>query len=209
VREKLNDNPIAQVAVVLVLAAAAFLMLTKAGGSGGSNEPSPTAASVSVAGTNVTGTAVGATPGEAVEGAVENAIGAVGAQASIAAAPLPLPPMPAPVAAAYQANKTVVLLVVHDGGIDDKLVAESTRRLEAFPEAAVFIVPAKQIAHYGAITIGVDVEQVPALVVMRQRKFSQGNPQATVTYGFQTADGIEQAMRDASYSGPEETYHPN
>lgn len=208
-RQKLNDNPIAQVVVVLVLAVGAFLMLTKAGGSGGSAEPAPTEATVSVAGTNVTGTAVGATPGEAVEGAVESAVSSVGVQASVAASPLPVPPMPAPVAADYMANKTVVLLVVHDGGIDDKLVAESTRRLEAFPEAAVFIVPAKQIAHYGAITIGVDVEQVPALVVMRPRNLSKGNPQASVTYGFQTSEGIEQALRDASYTGPEETYHPN
>ena len=34
----------------------------------------------------------------------------------------PAPPLPAPVTAAYDAGKTVVLLVVHDGGIDDRLV---------------------------------------------------------------------------------------
>jgi hypothetical protein len=188
VREKLNESPMAQVAVVLVLGLAAFLMLTQASGSGGS-------ASKEAAPAESAGVAAGASAPvlEGVSGIP----------------PVPAPPMPAPVAAAYDAGKTVVLLVVHDGGIDDRLVASSTRRLEAFPDTAIFIVPAEQIAHYGAITIGVSVQQVPALVVMRPRRLSGGAPQATVSYGFQTEQGIEQAMRDASYAGPEATYHPN
>ena len=69
------------------------------------------------------------------------------------AASIPTPPLPAPVAAAYDAGKTVVLLVVHDGGIDDRLVAAaSARRLRRVPGVAVFVVPAKQIARYAAIT---------------------------------------------------------
>jgi hypothetical protein len=189
VREKLNENPMAQVAIVLVLAVAAFLMLTHAGG-GGSSEAGEEATPAESAGL-ATGASATVEPG-------------------VSGIPMvPAPPMPAPVAAAYQAGKTVVLLVVHDGGIDDRLVAASTKRLEAFPDTAIFIVPAKQIAHYGAITIGVSVQQVPALVVMRPRKLSEGAPQATVSYGFQTEQGIEQAMRDATYDGPEETYHPN
>lgn len=208
-RDKLNNSPMAQVAVVLVLVVLAFVMLKAGGGGGGGEEAAaPTEATVSVAGTEATGTAVGATPGEAIEGAIESA-GAELASGAAAPVPVPTPPLPLPVAAAYDANKTVVLLLVHDGGIDDRLVAESTRRLEAFPEAAVFIVPARQVAHYGAITIGVDVQQVPALIVMRPRRLSGGQPQASVTYGFQTAEGIEQAMRDAAYNGPDETYHPN
>lgn len=191
-REKLNENPMAQVAVVLVLAVAAFLMFTHASGSSSGGESSGSEESAS---SETAGLASGSAP------ALEE-----GAVAGIPA--VPAPPMPAPVAAAYDANKTVVLLIVHDGGIDDRLVADSTRRLEAFPNTAIFIVPAEQIAHYGAITLGVSVQQVPALVVMRPRKLSDGSPQASVTYGFQTEQGIEQAMRDATYNGPEETYHP-
>jgi hypothetical protein len=189
VREKLNENPIAQVAVVLVLAVAAFVMLTQAKGGGGSGEGEEAATAES------SGVAAGASA-PTLEGV--SGIPAV-----------PPPPMPAPVAAAYEGGKTVVLLVVHDGGIDDRLVAASTRRLEAFPNTAIFIVPAKQVAHYGAITIGVSVQQVPALIVMRPRKLSEGAPQATVSYGFETEQGIELAMRDATYAGPEATYHPN
>lgn len=187
-REKLNDSPMAQVVLVLVLAVAAFVMLTQAkgGGASGGEETAPAESS---------GVAAGASAPtlEGVSGIP----------------PVPPPPMPAPVAAAYEGGKTVVLLVVHDGGIDDRLVADSTRRLEAFPDTAIFIVPAKQIAHYGAITIGVSVQQVPALVVMRPRRLTEGAPQASVSYGFQTEQGIEQAMRDATYAGPEATYHPN
>jgi hypothetical protein len=211
-REKLNSSPVAQIALVLVLVVVAFVMLTKASGGGESgDEAAPTEATVSVAGTGASATATGATPGEAVEGAVEGAVEAAVTEASApaAAASIPAPPLPAPVTAAYESGETVVLLIVHDGGIDDRLVATSTRRLEAFPNAAVFIVPAKQIARYGAITLGVDVQQVPALVVMRPRRLSGGIPQATVSYGFQTEQGIEQAMRDASYDGPDATYHPN
>jgi hypothetical protein len=186
VREKLNESPMAQVAVVLVLAVAAFLMLTQAKGGSGGEEEAPAES-----------------PGVATGASAPTLEGVSGIP------PVPAPPMPAPVAAAYDGGKTVVLLVVRDGGIDDRLVASSTRRLEAFPNTAIFIVPAKQIAHYGAITIGVSVQQVPALIVMRPRKLSEGAPQASVSYGFQTEQGIELAMRDATYAGPEATYHPN
>jgi hypothetical protein len=46
-------------------------------------------------------------------------------------------------------------------------------------------------------------------VVMRPKRLSEGTPQASVDYGFQTADGIEQAVQDAAYDGRELTYHPN
>ncbi len=207
-REKLNENPIAQVAVVAVLVVAAgFMLLSKSGG----EEEAATEATVAVAGTNATGTATAATPGEAVEGAIEGAVEAATAEASTAAvaATMPAPPMPAPVASAYDAEKTVVLLVVHDGGIDDRLAKGAASGLASFPEVALFVVPAKQIARYAAITLGADVQQVPALVVMRPRRLSGGVPQASVDYGFQTPTSVVQAVVDAGYKGPEETYHPN
>jgi hypothetical protein len=211
VREKLNDNPVAQIGLVVLLLVAAAFMLLKPGGGEEEEAEVPTEATVSVAGTNATGTATGATAGEAVEGAVEGAIEAATAEASTAAiaAAIPAPPMPAPVAHAYDAGKTVVLLVVHDGGIDDRLVRGSVSRLEARPEVALFVVPAKRIARYAAITLGADVQQVPALVTLQPRRLSEGVPQASVDYGFQTAQSVEQAVIDAGYRGPEETYHPD
>ena len=78
-----------------------------------------------------------------------------------------------------------------------------------FRKLAVFVIPAKQIARYTAITVGVEVEQVPALIVMRPRRLSGGTPQASVSYGFQTPESVVQAVADASYRGPEVPYHPN
>jgi hypothetical protein len=205
-REKLNDNPMAQIGLVAILLVVVAFMLLKPGGGEEEETEVPTEAVVTNAETGVTGTATGATTDEAVEGALE--AGAV-ADASAAAASIPPPPIPAPVARAYEANKTVVLLVVHDGGIDDRLVAGTARGLSGYEDVALFEVPANQIARYAAITLGADVQQVPALVVMRPRKLSGGVPQASVDSGFQTSQSIVQAVVDARYKGPEETYHPD
>jgi hypothetical protein len=211
-REKLNENPIAQVALVGVLVVlGAFFFISQGGGEEEEAAAPPTEATVAVAGTSATGTATAATPGEAVEGAVESAIGAVGEAGVSAAAPtaVPTPPPPAPVTEAYESGKTVVLLIVHDDGIDDELVERASAQLASFPEVALFIVPVKQIARYAAITVGLDVNRVPALVVMRPKRLSGGTPQATVDYGFQTSQSVAQAVEDASYDGPEATYHPD
>jgi hypothetical protein len=209
VRDKLNNSPAAQIGLVVALIAAAAFMFLKPGG-GEESEEAPTEATVAIAGTEASGTATGATAGEAVEGAVEGAIEAATAEGA-AAIPtsIPAPPMPAPVAHAYDAGKVVVLLVVHDGGIDDKLVQGAAQQLKSRSDVALFVVPAKQIARYAAITLGADVQQVPALLVMKPRRLSDGVPQASVDYGFQTSQSVVQAVIDAGYKGPEATYHPN
>jgi hypothetical protein len=209
-REKLNDNPMAQVALVGILIVLAAVMFLKPTG-GGEEEAGSTEATVAVAGSEATGTATGATPGEAVEAAVEGAVETATAEASAAAASaaIPAPPMPGPVARAYNSGKTVVLLVVHDDGIDDRLVRSTIGRVEAFPNVALFVLPAKQIAHYAAITLGAQVQQVPALVTLRPRGLSGGVPQASVDYGFQTAQSVVQAVVDARYKGPEASYYPD
>jgi hypothetical protein len=210
VREKLNENPIAQVALVGVLVVLAAVFFLKSSGGEEEEAVAPTEATVAVAGTEVSGTATGATPGEAVEGAVESAEGAL--EASLSAAPpssVPTPQPPRPLTAAYDAGKTVVLLIVHPGGIDDKLIARSTSLLATNPDVALFVVPDRQIARYAAITIGLGVNRVPALVVMKPKRLSRGTPQASVEYGFQTPQGVVQTVEDAAYSGPEVSYHPN
>lgn len=208
-RDKLNNNPAAQVGLVVVLIAVAAFMFLKPGGGEESEEAAPTEATVSIAGTEASGTATGATPGEAVEGAVEGAVEAASAEAAAIPAAIPAPPMPAPVASAYDSGETVVLLIVHDGGIDDKLVTGAAQQLRSRPGVAFFVVPAKQISRYAAITLGADVQQVPALLVMKPRDVSEGVPQASVDYGFQTSQSVVQAVIDAGYDGPEATYHPN
>ncbi len=208
-REKLNENPIAQVGLILILVVVGVYMFISSSGGEEEESAAPTEATVAVAGTSAVGTATGATPGEAVEGAVESAIESAGETVSATPSAVPAPPPPKPVAAAYDSGKTVVLLIVHDGGIDDKLVQQASSQLDSDPSVAFFEVPAKRIADYAAITIGLDINRVPALVVMRPKKLSGGTPQASVDYGFQTSENVQQAVRDAAYEGHELTYHPN
>ena len=217
-REKLNSSPIAQVAVVAVLViAAAYLLLgrlqagvkkaaraarprprlppKRAPGSGESSASTEASAGGETTTAGATSTTATGAAGEAASPAVPDSV--------------PAPPLPAAVSSAYQADKTIVLLVVHDGGIEDGLVARAVERLKSDSGLAVFVVPARRIARYAAITLGVDVEQVPALIVMRPRRLSGGTPQASLSYGFQTPQSVVQAVRDASYKGPEVAYHPN
>jgi hypothetical protein len=208
-REKLNENPVAQVVLVVALVAiAGFLFLAN---SGGDEESSDAAESSEVVATVNGSTATGATPGEAVEGAVEGLEEGAGAASAPTTMPtsVPAPPPPAPVTAAYDSGKTVVLLVVHDGGIDDALTKAAAAAVATVPDAELFVVPARRIARYAAITVGLDVNRVPALIAMRPKRLSNGVPQASVDYGFQTPQSIVQDVLDASYRGPEATYHPN
>jgi hypothetical protein len=207
-REKLNSSPIAQAGLVVVLiAVGAFMLLKPGGGEEGSEE----SASGGVVATVNGATATGATAGEAVEGAVESLEegGSIAPESGEMPTSVPAPPPPRPVTDAYEAGKTVVLLIVHDGGIDDALTGEATAQLAGVEDSSLFVVPARQVARYAAITVGLDLNRVPALVVMRPKRLSDGIPQATVDYGFQTAQSVLQDVRDASYNGPEATYHPN
>ena len=74
--------------------------------------------------------------------------------------------------------------------------------------ASAFIVPAKQISRYAAITEGVGVDRVPALVVVRPKRLRQTIPTASVSYGFQSGESVVQAVIDAGYKGPTLAYHP-
>jgi hypothetical protein len=192
-REKLNENPMMQAAVVgvLLLVVGIFLMTSMGGG-----EEAETETSAPLEGPSAESAAE---PSASLSTAL-----AMVNQASAGSAR----PLPAPVLAAWNADKTVVLLFVHDGGIDDKLVASATRQLTALPEAAVFIVPAHQISRYAPITEGVGVNRVPALVVVRPKSLHQTTPSASVSYGFLSGETIVQAVIDAGYKGPTLSYHP-
>lgn len=193
-REKLNENPMAQVALVGVLLVAAVLLLLKPFGGGGESEGSAAVEAAAVP-TEEAGT----------EAAAALAAAPVGTGAK---APLPPRPLPPRLLAAYDSGKTVVLLIVHDGGIDDRLVARSLSGLATMPRVATFIVPASKIARYASITDGVGVNRVPALLVIRPKRLSHGRPTASVSYGFQGRESVVQAVVDARYKGRTLPYHP-
>jgi hypothetical protein len=209
-REKLNENPIAQVALIAILAVVGVVIFI--GQSGGEEEESAgtTEATVAVAGTETSATATGATPGEAVEGAVSSL--EAGASTSAVASPpatVPTPSPPKRLIEAYESGKTVALLIVNPGAIDSAFSTQSSLLLAPYDDVLLFIVRAKEIARYAAITVGLEVNRVPALVVMKPKRLSHGTPQATVDYGLQTPESVVQAVLDANYHGRELAYHPN
>jgi hypothetical protein len=197
-REKLNENPLMQVALigVLLVVGAIFFMSSAGGGGGGGGEEAESGEASAV---GVTGESAAAEAPAGVAAALEMV-----SQASAAHAK----PLPHPVLAAWRDDKTVVLLFVHNGGIDDRLVKRASASLASLPEAATFIVPASKISRYAAITEGVGVSRVPALVVVAPKRLHQTIPTASVGYGFQSGESVVQAVIDAGYKGPTLAYHP-
>lgn len=110
--------------------------------------------------------------------------------------------------AAFKADQTVVLLFVRVGGIDDRLTIAASKQLDGMPGVAPFVVPVDKIAGYAAITQSVNVNRVPALVVVRPRRLDNGPATASVLYGFQSPESVVQAVVDAGYRGPTLAYHP-
>lgn len=193
----LNSNPLAQVAIVgVLLVATGFFALSTMGGGeeeeSGSSETSTTTVRTKIS------TKGAATPAAAMATALSLVNGAT----------RDTPPPPRPVVAAWDANKTVVLLFVRDGGIDDRLVTRAVQRINSMPNVATFVVPARRISRYAAITEGVGVERVPALVVMRPKHLDQVTPTASVSYGFQSSASVVQEVVDAGYKGRTVDYHP-
>jgi hypothetical protein len=191
-REKLNENPLAQMAVIGVLLVAGILMLTTMGGGGGESE----AGSEPEAEASVTTSAPAITPAGGTP------------STGTPAGPLAVSPPPKGVIEAFDSGETIVLLVVREGGIDDRMVRTDTAALAAVPDVALFVVPARRIARYASITEGVGVNRVPALVVLRPKALSHGVPTASVSYGYQEGQSVLQAVVDARYQGRMLPYHP-
>jgi hypothetical protein len=205
VREAINNNPIAQFAVLggLALIVALFLMMNMKKGSSdsGSTESSatatpatssapPTPSPSATGGTAVVPGATGSAP------AVPPTSGSVNPDALV-----PGPGLPRPVITAWKRGDTVVLLVVRPRGIDDRLVRNSVRSLSGARGVAVFVSRADKVARYSRITQGVALSQAPALVVVRPKRVSGSVPEAQVSYGFRDSRGVVQAVHDAVYSG--------
>jgi hypothetical protein len=193
-REKLNENPMAQIALVgvLLLVAAVFLLGKAGGGSEKEEEGGSAAADAAVA----------AVASELEAGQQPLRLPAPGSGPGAPPAP------PRAVTNAFDAGETVAILFVRDGGIDDRLVTETVHSLDSIGRVATFVVPAHQLVHYVSIAQGVDLSRVPALVVIRPKRLNDGYDPASVHYGFQSPQSIVQAVVDARYHGGTLPYHP-
>lgn len=193
-REKLNENPMAQVALVgILLVVAAVFLLGKMGGSEEEAEGGESSAATA---------AVASVASELEAGGQSIQLPAPGSGPGSPPAP------PRAVVSAFNAGDTVAILFVRDGGIADRLVAEAVRRLEGMSRVATFVVPTHQLAHWVSIAQGVDLNRVPALVVIRPKHLDHGFDAASVHYGFQSSESIVQAVVDARYRGGTLAYHP-
>lgn len=215
-RKQLNENPAVQAGLILVLAIVfAFILFTRV--LGGSEPPPQDAAAPSAAGATAPGAGV-ATPAPA---------GADVAPDTAAASPAPSgglgfeagPGLPKPLVEAYDSGKTVVLLAIREhpqgcysrdlvagpncAGIDDSRVNAIVRALRFRPATEVFVTHAFGLARYSRIAQGVDVDRVPALIVLRPKRLSNGSlPVASINYGFRGPASVLQSVRDAEYKGP-------
>ncbi len=204
-REKLNKNPVAQIALIgVLLVAAGFLALSSMGGEGGegaSSKTTTTSASVTSAAGTANVSVTTPTPSN----------GTSAAPTSIAGLPeAPAPALPRRFTAAFAANRTVVLLIVKKGGVEEQRVTRFSARVAGlFPnQLSLFVVPAEKIARYAAVTQGLKIERVPALIVLRPKRLDHGIPTASVSYGYQSPQSVVQAVIDARYRGRTLAYHP-
>jgi len=187
-REQLNSNPLAQLAVVGILIVAVGFFMLSSGGGEEEGESSGAATTLGIA--------------DPAEG------GTIGSATLPPPSSLDAPPLPRHVLRAYEADQTIALLFVREGGIDDRLAKQATEDIAAFPDVSLFVVPANRISRYAEISEGVGVQRVPALVVVTPKRLKRSVPTASVSYGFQSPQSIEQAVIDAGYRGPTVDYHP-
>lgn len=210
-RRAINQNPIAQVALIGVLAVVVgFLVLTRVGGSNSTTSttatttPATAASPTSTAAPEPTTSAPAPSAAEPAPGTVPPAAVAP-ATGEFAAGP----GLPASVVKAYAKGQTVVLLVARHRGVDDHALRPLVRQLGHTAGVALFTTAAKEAARYSRITLGVNLDRAPALVVLSPRDARKdGTPVASVSYGYRGFDSVMQTIRDARYKGPDLPYYP-
>ena len=206
-RAKLNDNPVLQAVALGALGLlVGFMLITRmSGGPEPAAEPPATTDPATAAGAEpAAGVAVD--PSAVVPPASGGAVAVAPPGAKFKAGP----GLPKAVVEAYDDGKVVVLLVVRNSGIDDKRVRSIVQSLDGRNDLAVFTTRANGIVDYSRITQGAAVSRVPALIVIRPKKLTDGPmPTATVSYGFRNAASVDQAVEDALYKGRSDLpYYP-
>jgi hypothetical protein len=214
-RKAINDNPMVQIAVIGVLMVGVGLLFAT---SVLKKEPKGEDSTPSGADAVLAGTAA-PTDGAAAPTLESPTDSATAAPASGGTPPplptptaeslIPGPGLPAAVVDAWKGGQAVVLLIVRNKGVDDRLVKGSVEGLSSDRNIATFVAEARDAARYSRITQGVGVSRVPALIVIRPQKLSGSIPKAQVSYGFRNHQSVLQAVDDALYSGRDNIpYHP-
>ena len=215
-RKALNENPVVQVVMLGVLGiVVAFLFMTRVMGqddSGGSTAADPAATTPAPAPATAGSTPTPATD-PAATGAPASPAATEAAPPTAAAAPgvgfEPGAGLPESVVRAHESGDVVALLVVNRKAPEDRRLEAEVNRLRGRSDTSVFVVEAKDVTRYSRIAEGVNLDRVPALVVLEPKRQVEGElPLATISYGFRGPESVEQAVRDVLYDGRELPYHP-
>ncbi len=213
-RKALNENPIVQVVMLGALGiVVAFLFMTRVM----SQEES--GGSATSADATATPTATGAAP-VAPEATVPTEVPAApdaGAVPGTAPAPAPAAGefkagagLPESVVSAHESGDVVVLLVVNRKATEDRRLEAEVNTLSGRSDTTVFVAEAKDVTRYSRIAEGVNLDAVPALVVVEPKRQVEGAlPVATVSYGYRGPESVQQAVRDVLYDGKELSFAPN
>ena len=209
VRKTLNENPVVQVVMLGLLGiVVAFLFMTRVMSS---DEPAQQDAG---------GAPVAPAPSAAGAAGVVSPDGPETAPvAPEAPDTVPVTPggagfeagegLPQAVVGAHERGDVIALLVVNSRAAEDNRLKDEIQTLRGRGDTSVFVIEAKDIARYSRIAEGVNLDRVPALVVIEPKRLAQGElPAATISYGFRGPESVQQAVRDALYDGKELPYHP-
>jgi hypothetical protein len=211
-RDAINQNRTVQLVLLGVLLLAGgflFMKVTKGSGSQSGATASTSSATAGSGSSDSGGVAATAAP---LDGSVSTSSAGSASSGSAPAVPanlIPGPSLPKSLLTSYKRGDGVALLVTRAGGIDDAMVRRSVELLHGVSGLSVYSTRAQHIARYAWITQGVNLTDLPALVVLLPRKVSKGVPTASVSYGFRDAASVLQAAKDALYRGPTHlSYHP-
>jgi hypothetical protein len=214
-RKAINENRTVQLVLVAVLFLAGGLLLMKSKGGGGDSAAAEAPVAAAPTTTTPPSTAAPTTTAPATDPAAAALTGTAAPAAptgAVAAVPtnlIPGPGLPKSFLDAYRDGEAIALLIRRAGGRDDALVRDSVELLNGLPDVAVFVTKARHIARYAWLTQGVNVTELPALVILRPKHLSGGKATASVSYGFRKANSVLQAAKDALYRGPtDRPYHP-
>lgn len=202
-RQKINEDPRAKMAVVIVLALAGlFLFMTRVKGGA-----EPAAAPAATADVTTTGAAA---PSAALPSPTMPVAGT--APPATTAGGLPMiedAPLPTDLVAAYDRGEVVMLLLVREAGIDDRLVEVATQQVAAASGASLFVDSVSNVSRYTQITQAINLDRVPALIVLRPKRLTGGTATASVSYGFRDVQSIRQEIVDALFNGRAVGYSPD
>jgi hypothetical protein len=209
VRKTLNENPVVQVVMLGILGiVVAFMFMTRVMGGDETSEPA-TEGSATPTPTASTAPTPAPAPADAVP--AESTATDVATEAVVPAGAgfETGEGLPASVVSAYESGNVVALLVVNSRGAEDSRLEAEIGALRSRGDTSVFVAEAKDVARYSRIAEGVNLDRVPALVVIEPKRLAEGElPAATISYGFRGPDSVVQAVRDVLYDGKELPYHP-